>query len=777
MGRIKGRVHLISYGRGRRRHRAERPRAARLRHPDHAQRRRHPRRDHARSRPASRGSSGPTPGTSATRRRTGRRRCARSLGEVDLILVVGAQNSSNSNRLREIGEAAGTPSYLIESAEASISRWLDGVRTVGITAGASAPELLVQDLIRKLAAALRRQRRDPRAGIEENVHFRLPPELADQAGRSAVDRRQHVIIRARRHGHPASPAAPGRRLRPQAEAPRARQVSPGADARAAVPLQSGVRRLRQDRLPDADPESTPERPGVPGRGRRVRRAGGLDSGRRAVDPQGHRRDRQGSDRAPEVRLPVHQRAPGREEDRPVRAQPVPHLLDPSRRAARASRPLGLPGRRVRPRRRGDPAAARARLSGQRQRHAVRRRGAGRRRGLLRLRHATNSTSRASPCRPATPTSGRPIRSTFSIGARPRSCSATIFRRGQERKRAWQLSHSSLYLDFLAGNQQYRCTPWGNPTRNVFGWQRPCYLLAEGYAASFKELMAETDWDSYGTGNYEKCANCMAHCGYEATAVTDALVHPLKALRVGARPRSATEGPMAPEIPLDAPAPGGVRARPAGQRGDRPSARAPERRAASAATRRSAPALRTRGRRSSRAPRRVKARPGTSAERRRGAGEPAPRRSVARDGAARSPRGAPGTARRASPGGARDHPASAPRARPAGSPDRADRRAHGSPGTAARRRLRPPPPRGFPCRPPGRRSPRTAPACRRPSPRCARCPSAPPRGRGRQRSGGRPPVRARSGRLTTTASRGCARSRAGADRPGAAPARARRRGRS
>jgi hopanoid biosynthesis associated radical SAM protein HpnH len=127
----------------------------------------------------------------------------------------------------------------------------------------------------------------------------------------------------------------------------------------------------------------------------------------------------------------------------------------------------------------------------------------------------------------------------------------IFRRGQRRPRqqAWQLSHSSLYLDFLAGNQQYRCTPWGNPTRNVFGWQRPCYLLAEGYASSFKELMEQTDWDSYGTGNYEKCADCMAHCGYEATAVSDAIVHPLKALRA-AFGRIRTAGPMAPEIPLD-----------------------------------------------------------------------------------------------------------------------------------------------------------------------------------------------------------------------------------
>ncbi len=128
---------------------------------------------------------------------------------------------------------------------------------------------------------------------------------------------------------------------------------------------------------------------------------------------------------------------------------------------------------------------------------------------------------------------------------------TLFRRilalGKGRK--WPLNHSALYLDFLAGNQSYRCQPWGMPTRNIFGWQKPCYLLGEGFVASFKELMETTDWEAYGTGNYEKCANCMAHCGYEPTAAADALAHPLKALLVALRgPR--TEGPMAPEIPLD-----------------------------------------------------------------------------------------------------------------------------------------------------------------------------------------------------------------------------------
>ncbi len=124
---------------------------------------------------------------------------------------------------------------------------------------------------------------------------------------------------------------------------------------------------------------------------------------------------------------------------------------------------------------------------------------------------------------------------------------SIFRLGAGRK--WRLNHSSLYLDFLAGNQSYRCTPWGNPTRNIFGWQRPCYLLGEGYAPTFKALMEETDWESYGTGNYEKCANCMVHSGYEPTAVDDTFRHPLKALVAALRgPR--TEGPMAPEIPLE-----------------------------------------------------------------------------------------------------------------------------------------------------------------------------------------------------------------------------------
>jgi hopanoid biosynthesis associated radical SAM protein HpnH len=123
----------------------------------------------------------------------------------------------------------------------------------------------------------------------------------------------------------------------------------------------------------------------------------------------------------------------------------------------------------------------------------------------------------------------------------------VFARGKGKR--WTFVHSALFLDFLAGNQTYHCTPWGMPTRNIFGWQKPCYLLGEGYVPTFKELMETTDWDSYGTGRYEKCANCMAHCGYEPTAADATLRQPLQALRAWLRgPR--TDGEMAPEIALD-----------------------------------------------------------------------------------------------------------------------------------------------------------------------------------------------------------------------------------
>jgi hopanoid biosynthesis associated radical SAM protein HpnH len=127
----------------------------------------------------------------------------------------------------------------------------------------------------------------------------------------------------------------------------------------------------------------------------------------------------------------------------------------------------------------------------------------------------------------------------------------IFMRGRARgaRRRWSFNHSSLFLDFLAGNQTYQCTPWSNPTYNLFGWQRPCYLLNdEGNAPSFRSLMDDTPWERYGVGRNPRCDNCMAHCGFEGTAVNDAFAHPFKALKAALQgPRVA--GPMAPDLPV------------------------------------------------------------------------------------------------------------------------------------------------------------------------------------------------------------------------------------
>lgn len=102
---------------------------------------------------------------------------------------------------------------------------------------------------------------------------------------------------------------------------------------------------------------------------------------------------------------------------------------------------------------------------------------------------------------------------------------------QRKGKNWRFNHSSLYLDFLAGNQAYACIPWGNPTRNIFGWQRPCYLLNDGYEPTFRDLMEKTDWSRYGAGRDPRCTHCMLHCGFEPTAVIDSARHPLKALMV------------------------------------------------------------------------------------------------------------------------------------------------------------------------------------------------------------------------------------------------------
>jgi len=142
--------------------------------------------------------------------------------------------------------------------------------------------------------------------------------------------------------------------------------------------------------------------------------------------------------------------------------------------------------------------------------------------------------------------------------RTRNLFRDVLRRGADSKgrggKRWKFTNSPLFLDFLAGNRTYECTPWSMPLYSVFGWQKPCYLVGEGYVKTFAELMEGTDWDQYGVGKYEKCSNCMVHCGFEGTAAKEGLQRPFEFIKVGLS-GIRTEGPMAPDIDLS-------RARPA-----------------------------------------------------------------------------------------------------------------------------------------------------------------------------------------------------------------------
>lgn len=136
---------------------------------------------------------------------------------------------------------------------------------------------------------------------------------------------------------------------------------------------------------------------------------------------------------------------------------------------------------------------------------------------------------------------------FLTRERTRNFFRDVFRRGDGGK-AWTFTNSPLFLDFLAGNQTYECTPWSMPLRTVFGWQKPCYLIGEGYVQTFAELMEGTEWDQFGVGKYEKCADCMVHCGFEGTAASDAISRPWKLARIAVQ-GIRTDGPMAPDIDL------------------------------------------------------------------------------------------------------------------------------------------------------------------------------------------------------------------------------------
>ena len=112
-------------------------------------------------------------------------------------------------------------------------------------------------------------------------------------------------------------------------------------------------------------------------------------------------------------------------------------------------------------------------------------------------------------------------------------------------RGWRFNHTSLFMDFLAGNRSYTCTPWGTVTRNIFGWQKPCYLFADGYFEHVHDLLEKTEWERYGPGLNPKCEHCMLHCGFEASAVNDMISHPVRAFSVYLR-GPATGGAFAPD---------------------------------------------------------------------------------------------------------------------------------------------------------------------------------------------------------------------------------------
>ena len=297
--------------------------------------------------------------------------------------------------------------------------------------------------------------------------------------------------------------------------------------------------------------------GLHRRGRGMRRADRLDPGRRTLDSQGHRRDREGAGRA---RSGSSTCAPTRSWSRRRSTSSRRARTSPSRSTstgcarsttARSARTACSTARS----RRSACCASAASASTSTPRCST---ASAPDEVAAFLDHVTDELDvEGVTVSPGYAYERAPDQQHFLNRRKTKQLFRDIFRRGRGRR--WRLNHSSLYLDFLAGNQDYRCTPWGNPTRNIFGWQRPCYLLGEGYARTFQELMETTDWDRYGTGNYEKCANCMAHCGYEATAVTDAVRHPLKAL-LGRAPADRDRTGDGARDPARAPAPGRLRVR-------------------------------------------------------------------------------------------------------------------------------------------------------------------------------------------------------------------------
>jgi hopanoid biosynthesis associated radical SAM protein HpnH len=125
----------------------------------------------------------------------------------------------------------------------------------------------------------------------------------------------------------------------------------------------------------------------------------------------------------------------------------------------------------------------------------------------------------------------PVQDRFLKVEQTRDFFKEVFQPMRDGKKKWVFNQSPFFLDFLEGKIEYNCTPWSMPNYSIFGWQRPCYLFSEdGYVQTFKELIEDTEWEKYGRGKHVKCSNCMTHCGYEGTAVTDSMANPKNMLR-------------------------------------------------------------------------------------------------------------------------------------------------------------------------------------------------------------------------------------------------------
>ena len=338
---------------------------------------------------------------------------------------------------------------------------------------------------------------------------------------------------------------------------RAQALSARADAGAAVPLQSRLRRLRQDRLPGQDPQ-----PAAVASTIAWRRS--TNAARRwCRSPAASRcctseiaQIVEGIIAREQVRLPLHQcAADGEEARRSSSRSPYfvwsVHLDGDREMHDRSVCEEGVYDRAVAAIAQGQGAG----LPRQHQLHAVRRRRAGARRELLRQREG-DWASTASRCRPAMPTSARPTRSISSTARRPSSCSATSSAAAAAARLVVQPVRACSSISSPA-TRNTTARPGAIRRATCSAGSGPAICWAKAMRSTFKELMEETDWDSYGTGNYEKCADCMVHCGFEATAVQDAVQHPLKALRRRAA-RRRDRGRDGAGDPARPPAPGAIR---------------------------------------------------------------------------------------------------------------------------------------------------------------------------------------------------------------------------